>query len=98
VLRSLDRPGMVALLEAGIMVVSTIALLAVLRIDEVMGPALVSLATYGIACIGYAYYICRQLDVPMRRLIDPGYVRTLGAVAGRRSRLSRRPDARADGM
>lgn len=70
VLRSLDRPGLVAFLETGVLSLSTIALLVSLQFDPVLGPAIVSLATYVLACIIYAVLIARHLHVPTIRLID----------------------------
>lgn len=87
VLNSLDRPGLVAVLESVIMVASTGALLIVLRADEVMGPAIVSLGTYALASVGYAVYIARRLEVSFRHLID---VRLLmGTIRTLRGRLRR---------
>jgi enterobacterial common antigen flippase len=84
VLRSLDRPGAVALLESGVMVVSTAALLAVLPIDEVLGPAWVSLVAYGLGCLLYSLFIARQLEIPLARLLDWSHVGTLAGKVNRR--------------
>ena len=70
VLRSLDRPGLVAMLETAVLTLSTIALLVSLQFDPVLGPAIVSLATYVLACMIYAVVIARHLEIPVIRLID----------------------------
>lgn len=70
VLRSLDRPGLVAVLETAVLAASTVALLAVLVFDEVLGPALVSLGTYALACGLYSVFIARQLGAGPRDLVD----------------------------
>lgn len=77
VLRSLERPGLVAVLEVAVLVVSTAALLVVLTHDAVTGPALVSLGTYVAACALYVVVIARTLGVPSRSLVDLSLVRRL---------------------
>lgn len=80
VLRSLHRPGLVAVLEVVVLVVSTLTLLAILRSSTVTGPALVSLVTYATACAVYLVAIARQLGVPVLSLFD---ARVLTRLAGR---------------
>ena len=75
ILRSLDRPGLVAVLETGVLVASTIALLVSLQFDPVLGPAIVSLVTYLAACILYAIAIGRELKVRPTRLVDLSMIR-----------------------
>jgi len=77
VLRSLHRPGVVAILEIVVLTVSTISLLIVLTRNTVTGPALVSLGTYLLACLLYLAYIARTLDVAARSLFDFDVVRRL---------------------
>ncbi|CAN5488026.1 hypothetical protein BH24ACT5_BH24ACT5_17120 [soil metagenome] len=74
VLRSLHRPGLVAVLEVVVLVVSTGALFVVLNHNTVTGPALVSLATYLGACVLYVWFIARELETPARSLFDFGLV------------------------
>ena len=70
VLRSLHRPGLVAVLEVAVLAISTVSLLVVLKYNTVTGPAVVSLATYLIACLLYIAVIARQLGVSMSSLFD----------------------------
>lgn len=72
ILRSLERPGLVTWIEAGVLVFSTLALLVALRIDPVMGAALVSLVTYTIAAFVYARQISSRLDIHAGALFDFG--------------------------
>lgn len=70
ILRSLERPGLVTWIEAGVLVFSTIALLVALRIQPVMGAAVVSLVTYTIAAFVYARQISGRLGIRARSLVD----------------------------
>ena len=94
VVSSLDRPGAVAALESVVMVASTLALVAVLRVDDVLGPAMVSIGTYAIASCGYVAFIARLLGVKIRQLFDLNYLSILVAQLLRRCRVSsgRKPD------
>jgi O-antigen/teichoic acid export membrane protein len=69
ILRSLGRPGLVAVLEGSVLVASTVALLVALTFSTVLGPAIVSLATYSAASLLYGEMIARQLNVPTHRLV-----------------------------
>jgi len=71
VLRSLHRPGLVAILEAVILAMSTTALFIALQFNAVVGPALVSLGTYALACAVYCIAIGRLMQVPIRSLVAP---------------------------
>ncbi len=75
VLRSLRHPGLVAVLEGVVLAMSTAALFIAIRHDTVLGPALVSLATYYIACVVYLVIIARLLSVPVRSLFQPRLIR-----------------------
>jgi O-antigen/teichoic acid export membrane protein len=93
VLRSLNRPGIVAVLEVAVMVVSTVVLLIILGFDAVTGPALVSLGTYLAASLLYLWLIARYLGVPVGSLVDPGIIRRMiaevSARVGRKRRSGR---------
>jgi O-antigen/teichoic acid export membrane protein len=71
VLRSLRRPGLVAIFEAVILAMSTTALFIALQFNAVVGPALVSLGTYSLASVIYCISIGRLMHVPIRSLIQP---------------------------
>lgn len=77
ILRSLGRPGLVAALELGVLVVSTGALIVTLTFSTVLGPAVVSLLTYVAASTLYAVVIARKLGVPTRHLLTSAPVRRL---------------------
>jgi hypothetical protein len=77
VLRSLHRPGVVAILEIVVLTVSTVALLMVLTRNTVTGPALVSLGTYLVTCLLYLLFIASTLDVRTTKLFQFGIVRKL---------------------
>ncbi len=70
ILRSLDRPGLVTWIEAGVLVGSVLALLAVLQVSTVFGPAVVSLVAYGAAGCAYAWIIAERTDQRLRDLLD----------------------------
>lgn len=70
ILRSLNRPGLVTLIESAILVLSSIALIGALQISPVMGAAIVSLATYLAASWVYAHYIAKNLGTRPRGLLD----------------------------
>lgn len=82
VLRSLDRPNLVSVLEVAVLVGSTLLLLVVLRSSEVLGPAVLSLVTYLAASALYAVFVSRELRVTMRSLVGRIDVR---AALGRRT-------------
>lgn len=84
VLRSLERPGLVALIEGAIVAGSTAALLVVLRLSPVTGAALVSLLTYMVASATYSVIIGRRLGVAPTSLIDVTAVRQLARTIRRR--------------
>ena len=63
VLRSLDRPGTVALIETLMMVGSVLMLLAALQIDPLMGPAVASLLSYSLTAVAMLAVVCAQLRV-----------------------------------
>lgn len=71
VLRSLHRPGLVAIFEGIILAMSTTALFIALQFNAVVGPALVSLGTYALACAIYCIAIGRLMQVPVRSLVEP---------------------------
>lgn len=83
VLGSLDRPGAVAGLETMTLAISTLALIFVLRFDQVLGPALVSFGTYALATFGYAVYISHRLQVSVLDLVDFGYIPRITAAIRR---------------
>ncbi len=70
ILRSLNRPGLVTWIEAGVLFFSTIALIGALQIQPVMGAAMVSLLTYTIAALVYGKQISKRLQIDTRRLFD----------------------------
>jgi O-antigen/teichoic acid export membrane protein len=74
VLRSLHRPGVVAVLEVAVLVISTGALFVVLEYDTVTGPALVSLAAYFASSLLYLVVIAGTLRVSVGSLFDPGLI------------------------
>ena len=71
VLRSLHRPGLVAILEAVVLAMSTAALFVALRYNAVVGPAIVSLGTYALACAIYCVCIARLMGVSVISLVEP---------------------------
>ena len=71
ILRSLHRPGLVAIFEAVILTMSTAALFIALSFNAVVGPALVSLGAYALACAIYCIAIGRLMQVPIRSLVEP---------------------------
>lgn len=82
VLRSLHRPGLVAILEVVVLIMSTTALFIALQYNSVVGPALVSLATYGVACVIYCGVIAHLLDVPVTSLVQPHMIKLRRRRAG----------------
>lgn len=70
ILRSLNRPGLVTLIESAVLVLSSIALIGALQISPVMGAAIVSLATYLVASWVYARHIAKNLGVGPSHLLD----------------------------
>jgi O-antigen/teichoic acid export membrane protein len=87
ILRSLNRPGLVTWIEAGILVFSTIALLGALQIQPVMGAAMVSLLTYTLAALVYGKQISTRLQIHTRRLFD--FAGGVAMIHQIRQRLSR---------
>ncbi|MEZ5239767.1 MAG: oligosaccharide flippase family protein [Microthrixaceae bacterium] len=94
VLRSLDRPGLVTWIEAAVLAGSVLGLLAVLTVSTVLGPAVVSLATYVTAGAAYALIIARRTDQRPRELIDLGGALQMAAQI--RRRFGRRGAAAGD--
>lgn len=87
IIRSLDRPGLVTIIESGVLVLSTAALIVALHISPVMGAAVVSFLTYSLAAVIYAHYIGRNTGLPAVRLIDvAGGMVLLREIKGRFSR------------
>lgn len=70
ILRSLNRPGLVTWIEAAVLVGSVLGLLAVLQVSAVLGPAVVSFATYLTAGIAYGVIIAGRTGQRARSLID----------------------------
>jgi len=68
-LRSLGRPRTVAWVEVAVMALSIGALLAVVRGAPLMGPAIVSLASYALGAVAYVVLIGRSLGVAASSLL-----------------------------
>ncbi len=75
VIRSLHRPGLVAILEGVVLTMSTSALFVALRYNAVVGPALVSLGTYSLACGIYCFAIAKLMNVRVISLLQPRLIR-----------------------
>lgn len=71
VLRSLNRPGLVAVVETVVLALSVAALVAALQLSTVVGPALVSLGTYAIGSLVYLVQISHLLRTPPIKLFRP---------------------------
>ncbi len=74
VLRSIDRPGLVFGVEAAVLLVASALLFPVVQMDAVLGPAILSLATYLTVGIAMIVLVARQLGVPATSLLKREYI------------------------